>query len=181
MTGLLAVFLSLQHASAQQSTFTYQGQLRSTSQNFVGLVDFEFRLYDQLVDGNQIGLVQNVSDVPVEDGLFQVELDFGADVFNGDNRFLEITVNGSTLTPRQKITATPYALIATGLATGSVDADAVDAAQIQLRVTGICPGGSSINAIGEDGTVTCQPDIDTDEQLLPLDGANLIISNGNMV
>src|SRR5262249_11817478 len=46
--------------------------------------------------------------VSVNGGLFTVQLDFGT-AFDGDERWLEITVGATTLTPRQEITATPYA------------------------------------------------------------------------
>lgn len=57
----------------------------------------------------------------VSDGLFTVTLNFGAGVFNGANRWLEIAArtNGggafTVLSPRQAITATPYALTAGNL------------------------------------------------------------------
>ena len=44
--------------------------------------------------------------------IFQVELDFGADAFDGAPRFLEIRVNGIVLSQRQGVTATPMALYA---------------------------------------------------------------------
>ena len=52
---------------------------------------------------------------PVSDGLFTVQLDFGAAAFNGDTRWLEITVNGTLLTPRQRVNATPYAVQTRGI------------------------------------------------------------------
>ncbi|MEN1726872.1 MAG: right-handed parallel beta-helix repeat-containing protein [Pseudomonadota bacterium] len=168
---------------AQDTAFTYQGQLRQTGLPFTGTADLEFRLYDQLTDGTQISAVQSLLGVPVQDGLFQVQLDFGASAFDGSARFLEVTVDGNALAPRQPISATPLAQVASGVVSGSVDSAAVDSGQIQLRVSGTCPAGSSIQAIGEDGTVTCQPDMDTntDEQILTLNGSNLEISNGNAV
>jgi len=39
---------------------------------------------------------------------------------------------------------------------GSVGAADVDSAQVQLRVSGSCPVGSSIRGVGSDGNVTCQ-------------------------
>jgi hypothetical protein len=48
---------------------------------------------------------------------------------------------------------------------GLVEADgvvAVDRTSIQTRLSTDCPAGSSIRAIGEDGSVTCHEDVDTD-------------------
>ncbi len=53
----------------------------------------------------------------VVDGYFTVELDFGGGIFDGDKRWLEISLRlGDTadpftlLSPRQEVTASPYAL-----------------------------------------------------------------------
>ncbi|AVP97442.1 hypothetical protein C7S18_09640 [Ahniella affigens] len=40
----------------------------------------------------------------------------------------------------------------------AVNADKVDPSTVQLRVSGTCPSGSSINAIEQGGTVTCETD-----------------------
>src|SRR5439155_571146 len=59
----------------------------------------------------------------VTNGLFTVTLDFGAGVFTGPARWLEIGArtngNGSftTLSPRQPLTPTPYATFAAAAAT----------------------------------------------------------------
>lgn len=60
----------------------------------------------------------------VTNGLFTTQLDFGASAFTGDARYLEVRVRpGSstgaytTLSPRQQLTATPYALALPGLYT----------------------------------------------------------------
>ena len=118
--GLLfiALLLAAPPAPAQDSTLTYQGQLRDNGTNVTGNVDLRFQLYDALIDGNPIGSPIQRLGVPVEDGLFRVELDFGAAAFDGNDRFLEIEVNGAPLTPRQRVTATPYALLAGGLVGG---------------------------------------------------------------
>jgi YD repeat-containing protein len=50
-----------------------------------------------------------VDDYAPDSGLVAVDLDFGADSFNGDERWLEVKVDGVTLTPRQALRAAPYA------------------------------------------------------------------------
>lgn len=71
-----------------------------------------FRLYDDPSAGNLLGS-QTVNPLAVTNGLFTVTLnannEFGTYVFDGEARWLAITVNGTTLTPRQALTATPYA------------------------------------------------------------------------
>ena len=82
------------------------------------MCDFRFALIDAF-DGQTIGSVVSLTDVPVDEGLFTVELDFGVNAFDGGGRLLDIEVRcpgGSgaytTLSPRQKLTAAPYALYA---------------------------------------------------------------------
>ena len=157
-THLCIIFLVATLASpviSQATSFTYQGQLRQSGEPFTGIADLEFRLYDQLSDGTQIGSLQARADWPIEDGLFQVELDFGAGAFDGSARFLEITVDGAPLIPRQKVTATPYALLATGLASGSVGGGSVDPTEVQLRVVGTCPTGEYVREVNQNGGVVC--------------------------
>jgi len=98
------------------AAFTYQGRLSDGGTAADGSYDFEFSLYDALTDGSQVGSTVAAADVTVTDGLFTVELDFGA-VFDGTALYLEIAVRAgdseaeyTTLTPRQSLTATPYAL-----------------------------------------------------------------------
>lgn len=43
------------------------------------------------------------------------ELDFGADSFDGAQRWLEISVNGTTLSPRNSVTRSPYAIQTRGM------------------------------------------------------------------
>src|SRR6185295_13101558 len=85
-----------------------------------GNFDFQFKLFDTATVGTgvQQGGMLSVSNVTVTSGSFTVQLDFGAcpTCFNGANRFLEAAVKPSagstytTLTPRQQISSTPYAL-----------------------------------------------------------------------
>jgi hypothetical protein len=120
---LLIVFTPI--ALAQSTAFTYQGRLNDNSQLANGNYDFEFRLFDAVVAGTQHGATVAVTGVAVTGGIFTVGLDFGAcaSCFNGASRFLEIRVKPSagatftTLSPRQQITSTPYAIKSLNAAT----------------------------------------------------------------
>lgn len=101
---------------AQTTEISYQGNLRDTGALANANYDFEFRLYDALTGGTQIGAPIPLSQVAVTDGSFSVKLDFGPNGFPGQDRYLEIAVRrtgvGSlvTLGPRQKISSAPYAV-----------------------------------------------------------------------
>jgi hypothetical protein len=105
-------------AFAQTTAFTYQGKLSDGAAAANGSYELQFKLYDAAAvgTGTQIGgIVQNVNAM-VANGIFTVELDFGASAFDGSPRFLEISVRRSaaesfvTLSPRQPVTSAPYAI-----------------------------------------------------------------------
>ncbi|MBL8880568.1 MAG: tail fiber domain-containing protein [Phycisphaerales bacterium] len=99
--------------------FTYQGYLEQSEVPANGTFDLTFSLWNSAAAGTQVGATQSISGVPVEKGLFTVELNssgqFGNTAFDGQRRWLEITVNNQILTPRQEITPAPYSLHARGL------------------------------------------------------------------
>ncbi len=111
------------------SAITYQGVLEDDSGPANGSFDFAFRLFDDPTAGIQTTSVHTAPAV-VQDGLFTVPLDFGADAFSGEAVWLEIAVSPAgadtfeTLSPRQAITAAPLALglpnVSTDPATGRV-------------------------------------------------------------
>ncbi|MFN0012071.1 MAG: hypothetical protein ACKVS8_10550 [Phycisphaerales bacterium] len=97
---------------ALPTAFTYQGRVSDSGTPVNGLADLTFRLYDFYSGGIQVGPTLTKAGVSVADGYFTTLLDFGPGVCDGRDRWLEIDVNGSTLLPRQELTATPYALFA---------------------------------------------------------------------
>jgi|GEM_PF-3074144 len=114
--SLLLCLFSAGASFAQQTTaFTYQGRLANGGTPVNGNYDFEFRLFDVVTGGTALATLQRNS-VPVTTGVFTVQLDFGANFFDGSDRFLEIAVQMSggsgftTLAPRQKIASTPYSI-----------------------------------------------------------------------
>jgi hypothetical protein len=108
-------------AIAQGTAFSYQGRLSDGTAAATGIYDLRFAVHDASTNGNAAAgpVIQNAVDV--RNGLFSVTLDFGPAVFTGSNRWLEISVrtNGdstfTTLTPRQPLLPTPYAITAANL------------------------------------------------------------------
>lgn len=98
-------------AEPQWHSFTYQGRLETPSGVVDGSADFVFRLFDERMGGDQIGQDFAVANYPVDNGLLMIDLGF-PDAFSGEQRWLEIVVNGETLSPRQPITAAPVAQFA---------------------------------------------------------------------
>src|SRR5262245_1725330 len=79
-------------AYGQTTVFTYQGQLSDGGTLANGSYDVRFALFDGAEGGAQIGTNQTVAAVPVNEGVFTVQLDFGVNAFPGANRFMEISV-----------------------------------------------------------------------------------------
>lgn len=131
---LLLAFCALP-AMGQTTSFTYQGRLNDGGTPANGNYDLQFALFDSTSGVTPISTRQ-VPNVPVSAGIFTVQLDFGATAFPGAPRFLEISArlvgapSFTTLSPRQPITSTPYAI-------RSLNASTADA----VTVTGL-PGGS---------------------------------------
>jgi hypothetical protein len=164
MTALGFLFSAVSPSRGQpmDSAFTFQGELRSGSQPSQGRHDFQVLLYAQAVGGHAIDGLK-FFDVEVSDGLFSLPLDFTGAPFEAGLRYwIEISVRESgdpgahtLLMPRQRLTATPYALNALSVRAGSIGAAEIDASAVQRRVAGSCAVGSSIRSIAADGTVTC--------------------------
>lgn len=112
-------------AAAPTSTaFTFQGQLKDAGVPADGGFDMRFSLFDVAAGGVAAagplvhdGSAGNPPEVDVVNGLFNVQLDFGA-VYDGTALWLHIEVRPhgvggyTALTPRQPLTATPFALYA---------------------------------------------------------------------
>ncbi len=133
----------MKFAVAQGSVVTYQGRLDSGGIPYTGNAEFQATLWDASSGGSQVGTnTPGVANVTVTNGLFVLPLDFGTEAFaGGSGRWLQLdarTTAGAfaTLLPRQKLTATPYALAAGNL-TGPLPAS---------QITGVL-GGTNLNGI----------------------------------
>lgn len=141
---------------AMGTAFTYQGRLIDANDVADGLYDLQFELYDNpgpfaAQQGNTI----DVNELDVIDGYFTVELDFGSDVFAGDARWLEIGVRSydpcdvnafTTLSPRQEVTPTPYAIYA------QEAAYAQGATDLTLPYSGTVSSGAAAFSMTNTGT-----------------------------
>ncbi|HXI90446.1 MAG TPA: tail fiber domain-containing protein [Blastocatellia bacterium] len=147
-------------AYAQGTEFTYQGKLMDGGNVANGSYDMQFKLYDTVNTGTgtQQGSTLTMANIAVSSGIFSVQLDFGAcaTCFDGNARYLEIAVKKTsdssytTLSPRQPVTSTPYAIrsmnatMADGLSVACINC--VTSGQIQSvsgsAVTGTIPVAS---------------------------------------
>ena len=109
-SGAVFVWAVAGFAAPVSTAITYQGQLKDNGAPVNGLIQMSFQLYDAGAAGVPIGAPIAFPTVEVVGGLFSVDLDFGATAFNGDERFLEVTVAGNVLSPRQRIAVAAYAL-----------------------------------------------------------------------
>ncbi len=138
LLGMAALLAGMAAGNAQTTIWTYQGRLNGTTGPAAGNYDFQFAVFNAASGGSQQGATLTNSAVSVTNGLFTVSLDFGAGVFTGPDRWLEIGVrsNGvpvtfTLLSTRQRITPSPYAIYASNAGTATaVGAGAVSASQL---------------------------------------------------
>jgi len=132
---------------AQGTAFTYQGRLNDGSRPATGIYDLRFTIYDAATNGSGVAGPITNSTTAISNGLFTVALDFGAGPFAGAARWIEIGVrtNGGggfiTLSPRQPVAPSPYALYAgsaTTLESGGLRG---------LQVIALSPGASYSNVV----------------------------------
>jgi hypothetical protein len=119
--GLLVTLnCQLSTVFAQGTAFTYQGRLTENNTPFTGNAEFQVTLWDAANGGAVVASNSPAAViVGVTNGLFVLPLDFGLN-FPGAARWIQLEVRTtigpfSSLTPRQAITATPYATTAKNL------------------------------------------------------------------
>lgn len=112
---LLATVLGATALAQISPSFTYQGALKQDGVPVDGSAGMIARLYDSATGGTLLGQ-QGLGNVVVSDGLFNVLLntggEFGLGAFDGAPRWLEFTVGGQVLSPRQRLTPAPFAFAA---------------------------------------------------------------------
>ncbi|HWD17993.1 MAG TPA: tail fiber domain-containing protein [Verrucomicrobiae bacterium] len=119
LLSLALSFLLPSFGFAATTAFTYSGHLADAGQPANGFYAFKFTLFDSSISGATVGAPVTLPSTGVTNGLFTVTLDFGSQ-FPGADRWLEIAVSSNnapfiTLSPRQALTPTPYAITASAI------------------------------------------------------------------
>jgi hypothetical protein len=120
MKGILIVMCAMLAgagtALGQSTAFTYHGRLGQNGAAANGNHDMQFVIYTSQNGNNAVTQPLPLNEMPVNNGLFTARLDFGAGIFTGAERWLEVRVRKSgngqfeTLAPRHELTSSPYAI-----------------------------------------------------------------------
>ena len=169
--ALSALFLTLNSplstAFSQGTAFTYQGALNSNGSAASGNYDLTFTLFATNITGVAIAGPVTNSATAVSNGLFTTTIDLGPGVFTGTNYWLEIAIrtNGggafTTLTPRQAVVPTPYAIYAAGAGSvgaanisGTIPLAQLPSVLVTNNQTGVTLSGTFTNALIANAIVT---------------------------
>src|SRR5881394_3048888 len=147
-------------AAPLQTGFNYQGKLTEAGSPAGGWFDFRFTLHDTAAGGSVFAGPVNNTKVLVTNGLFNTEVDFGANIFTGTQYWLEIgarpydsNMTFTTLAPRQLISPTPYALhavSAAGVASNAVDNAALAPGAVTANKIALGQVVKSFNGLADD-------------------------------
>ena len=117
---VIAGFLNINTAQAQvPAELSYQGfLLDNTDTPIDGTANLVIRLFDAASSGTQVW-TRTYSSHPVDDGVYNIILSGGSPTLGSvdfdEALWLEVVANGQTVSPRTKLTSTPYSFVAQGL------------------------------------------------------------------
>jgi len=137
--GVVALFTMASMTLAVPSFVNFQGRVLDGEDNpLAGPVDIEIAVFDAAIDGTELyreahlgtSLVNGVYSIWIGQGTSPLGT-FDADTFAADNRWLEVAIDGETLTPRQPFASVAFAFQAqlaghAATADTASDADTVD-------------------------------------------------------
>ncbi len=152
---LVACLPALALAQALPETLAFRARVGNGGVPAAGTSTFVFKLFPTISGGTEVWAETQSLTVAAGEvsTLLGTTLPLTDQVFTGAPLFLEVAIDGTTLSPRSAITTVPYAQRAS--VAGKLGS--LTPADLQRRVTGVCAPNNSIRAIADDGTVTCQP------------------------
>jgi hypothetical protein len=121
--GVLTMMLISTPVLAVPERINYQGKLADKDGNpLTGTYNMAFYLFSSSSGGSAIWS-ENHPSVQVTDGIYSVQLgDLTVDLFENNELYLEVEIEGETLVPRQQLTSTAFSM----KAAKSEDADTLD-------------------------------------------------------
>lgn len=180
---ILILGLLLSGEAFGSSVFSYQGVLKSGDAAATGSFDMQFSLYDVSTNGAPVTTPIYLLAVPVTNGAFVVNLDFGSAAFTGSSRWLEVAVRASgdtnsltVLSPRQTVNAVPYATYAYAARVANGAVTSQELAQGTILAANIATNQlvRSLNGLRDDVTLVGGDGI----SIAQLDGSTVGVSIG---
>lgn len=158
LLGVLLLLLALT-AYAVPASLPFSGRLSTSAGPVTGPVALTFRLFATPTGGTQLWSETHASVTPVDGLVFAVlgsQTTLDVSLFDGQARYLEVTVGSETLSPRLLLGTVPYAFRADTADRLGLLAEA----DVQRRVSSTCGSNQAIRAIDAQGQVTCQNLVD---------------------
>ena len=116
------LFAPTADAANPPNSITYQGKLLENGISVTTTKNMRFVIYDAASGGTVLYTADgttstpNSISIPVQSGTFSIDLGgvgtnpLPTSLFNTTNLFLEITIEGTTLSPRKRLTSVPFAI-----------------------------------------------------------------------
>ncbi len=160
LTFIAALVSSVVLAQTVPGSITFNARLTDTGGAPVtGSHALTFALYPQAAGGAAVWTESQAAASFSTEGLVYSELGsvtpLTTSALDGSKLYLEVSVDGTAMSPRLAIVSVPYAIRASVAATAGSVGSLTESA-IQRRVTGVCNAGQAVRSIDAAGGVQCE-------------------------